>query len=151
MEGISAAFEPMQAFWANRTPETEAPARVMLQKDTTIFQYTHGAEFPERISPDAYTFDQYFLDREGNDEIQIALLHNYTSNVALYDKWHEYFRAHQPQTLIVSGKNDPFFIPPGQEVFKRDLPDAEINLLEGGHFVLEEKSGEIAELIKNFF
>ena len=108
-EGIGPAFDPMKPFWANRNPETEKPVRELLKKETTIFQYTHGVKDVSRISPDSYTVDQLFLDRPGNDAIQLNLLHNYQSNLALYDGWHEFFRTRQPKTLIVWGKNDPFF------------------------------------------
>ena len=150
VEGISAAFEPMQAFWENRNAETEKAPRSLLTRETTIFQYTHGASDVSRISPDAWNHDQALLDRPGNDLIQLALLHNYTSNVALYGQWQEYFRTHQPHTLVVSGKNDPFFVPAGQEAFKRDIKNAEINLYEGGHFVLEEFHTEIGAKIRSF-
>lgn len=150
MEGISAAFEPMKPFWANRNAETEVPVRGMLKKETTIFQYTHGAKDVSKVSPDAWNHDQTLLDRPGNDLIQLELLHNYTSNVAMYDQWQAYFRTHKPRTLIVSGKNDPFFIPEGQNAFKKDIPDVEINLYDGGHFVLEEYHAEIAAKIKSF-
>lgn len=150
MEGISPAFEPMKPFWENRNAETEKAPRSMLTKETTMFQYTHGASDVSKISPDVWNHDQALLDRPGNDLIQLALLHNYTSNVALYGQWQEYFRKYQPNTLIVSGKNDPFFIPPGQEAFKRDLPNADINFYDGGHFVLEEFHSEIAAKILSF-
>ncbi len=151
VEGISAAFEPLQPFWANRTPETEAPVRALLTKETTRFQYTHGAKNPERISPDAYTLDQALLDRPGNDAIQLALFHNYTSNVALYGEWQEYFRKHQPRALIVWGQNDPFFTVEGARAFQRDLPKAELHLIEAGHFALEEERDFIATKILEFF
>jgi pimeloyl-ACP methyl ester carboxylesterase len=109
VEGIGPAFDPMKPFWANRNAETEKAVRSLLTKETTIFQYTHGVKNPERISPDAYTLDQFLLDRPGNDAIQLDLLYNYQSNVARYDGWHEYFRNRQPRMLIVWGKNDPFF------------------------------------------
>ncbi len=149
-EGISAAFEPLQPFWANRTEETEKAPRTLLTKETTLFQYTHGAKNPAAVSPDSYTFDQALLDRAGNDQIQLALLHDYTSNVALYDAWHEYFRASQPRTLIVWGQNDPFFTVPGAKAFLNDLPKAELNLIDGGHFLLEEHSEFVAEKIIGF-
>ena len=82
----------MKPFWANRNSETEKPVRELLTKEMTIFQYTHGVKDPEQISPDSYTLDQSFLDRPGNAAIQLDLLYNYQSNVALYDRWHEYFR-----------------------------------------------------------
>jgi pimeloyl-ACP methyl ester carboxylesterase len=151
VEGISAAFEPMKPFWAERNAETEKAPRSLLTRETTIFQYTHGAKNVEAVSPDAYTLDQVLLDRPGNDAIQLELLHNYTSNLALYDEWHAYFRSHQPKTLIVWGKNDPFFTVPGAEAFLRDLPKAELHLLNGGHFALEEHYGVIAEQIVRVF
>ena len=150
VEGISAAFEPMKPFWANRNAETEIPVRGMLKKETTIFQYTHGAKDVSKISPDSWNHDQAHLDRPGNDLIQLALLHNYPTNVAQYDTWQNYFRTHQPRTLIVSGKNDPFFTVEGQMAFTKDIKNAEINLYDGGHFVLEEYHREIAEKIKSF-
>lgn len=150
VEGISAAFEPMKPFWENRNAETEIPVRAMLSKETTIFQYTHGANDVSKVSPDSWNYDQALLDRPGNDLIQLALLHNYTSNVALYDQWQEYFRKSQPDMLIVSGKNDPFFIPAGQEAFKRDIPNAELHLFDAGHFALETHSQEIASLMLDF-
>jgi pimeloyl-ACP methyl ester carboxylesterase len=150
VEGVSAAFEPLQPFWATRNEETEKAPRSLLTKQTTIFQYTHGAKTWAAVSPDSYTFDQPLLDRPGNDAIQLELLHNYTSNVALYDAWHEYFRKHQPRTLIVWGRNDPFFIVPGAQAFLRDLPQAELHLIDGGHFLLEEHSGLVANKIIDF-
>jgi pimeloyl-ACP methyl ester carboxylesterase len=151
VEGISPAFEPLNAFWANRNTETEKPVRDLLKAETTRFQYTHGAKNPEAISPDSWTFDQMFLDRPGIDSIQLDLFHDYTSNVALYDKWHGYFRAHQPKTLIVWGQNDPFFTVEGAKAFMRDLSKAELHLLEAGHFALEEQSAFIAARILEFF
>jgi pimeloyl-ACP methyl ester carboxylesterase len=151
VEGISAAFEPLQPFWANRNEETEKAPRTLLTKQTTIFQYTHGAKNPEAISPDSYTFDQALLDRPGNDAIQLDLFHDYTSNLALYDAWHAYFRAKQPRTLIVWGQNDPFFTVPGAKAFLNDLPDAELHLIDGGHFLLEEHSEFVSSKIINFF
>ena len=150
VEGISEAFEPLRAFWANRNAETEQGPRALLKKETTVFQYTHGAKNPAAVSPDGYTFDQMLLDRPGNDAIQLDLFYNYTSNVALYEAWHEYFRKHQPRTLIVWGQNDPFFIVPGAKAFLRDLPKAELHLIDGGHFLLEEHSEFVAEKIIDF-
>lgn len=149
-EGLSSAFDPMQPFFANRTPETEKAARALLTFETTKFQYTHGAQDPSRVSPDAYTFDQAFLDRPGSDAIQLALIHTYPTNIALYDEWHRYFREHQPPMLIVWGQNDPFFTVDGAKAFLRDLPDAELHLLDAGHFALEEETDFIARKIRQF-
>ena len=150
IEGIGAAFDPMKPFWANRNAETEKPVRALLTKETTIFQYTHGVKDPARISPDSYALDQLFLDRPGNDAIQLDLLYNYQSNVALYDKWHEYFRESQPRMLILWGQNDPFFTVEGAKAYQRDLPKAELHLIDTGHFALEEYGEFIAEHIRKF-
>jgi len=150
VEGISSAFEPLKPFWANRNAETEKPVRALLTAKTTRFQYTHGAKDLKSISPDSYTFDQLFLDRSGNDATQLDLFHNYPSNVALYDEWHRYFRDKQPRTLIVWGQNDPFFTVEGAKAFLTDLPNAELHLLNAGHFALEEEGVFIAERIREF-
>ena len=150
-EGIGGAFDPMKPFWANRTAETEAPVRALLTLQTTIFQYTHGVKDASRISPDAYTVDQHFLDRPGNDTIQLNLLHNYQANLPRYDEWHTFFRNKQPKTLIVWGKNDPFFTIEGARAYLRDIPKAELNLLDTGHFALEDSSDFIAQKILSFF
>jgi pimeloyl-ACP methyl ester carboxylesterase len=150
LEGIGEAFNPMKPFWADRNAETEKPVRGLLTKETTVFQYTHGVKDPQRISPDAYTLDQFLLDRSGNDAVQLDLLYNYQSNVALYDGWHEYFRAKQPRMLIVWGTNDPFFTVEGAKAYQRDIPRAELHLIDTGHFALEDSSEFIAERIREF-
>ena len=151
VEGIGTGFDAMKPFWANRNAETEKPVRELLKKEATIFQYTHGVQDVSRISPDSYTFDQLFLDRPGNDAIQLNLLHNYQSNLAKYDGWHEFFRNRQPRTLIVWGKNDPFFTVPGAQAYLRDIPNAELHLLDTGHFALEDSSEFIAQQIIRLF
>lgn len=150
VEGLGAVFEPLKALWANRNAETEKPARGLLTKETTLFLYTNGARNLDRISPDACTFDQFFLDRPGNDAIQLDLFHDYASNLALYETWHEYFRSHQPRTLIVWGKNDSIFTVEGAKAFKRDLPNAELHLIDASHFALEEAGSEIAARIREW-
>ena len=150
VEGISSAFEPMKAFWAQRNEETEKAPRTMLALETTKFQYTHGASDITKVSPDSYHFDQWLLDRPGNDAIQLNLLHDYPSNVAKYDELHQYFRDRQPRTLIVWGKNDPFFTVDGAKAFLNDLPGAELHLLDGGHMALEEYGTEISQHIRSF-
>ena len=150
-EGIGPAFDPMKPFWASRNPETEKPVRQLLALQTTIFQYTHGVKDPARISPDAWTVDQFFLDRPGNDAIQLNLLHNYQANLGHYDGWHQFFRAKQPKTLIVWGKNDPFFTVDGAQAYLRDIPQAQLHLLDTGHFALEDSSEFIAQQIVKTF
>jgi len=150
-EGIGGGFDPLRPFWANRTAKTEEPVRAVLTLQTTIFQYTHGVKDANRISPDSYTVDQHFLDRPGNHAIQLNLLHNYQANLAHYDEWQTFFRNKQPKTLIVWGKNDPFFTVAGAQAYLRDIPKAELNLLETGHFALEDSSDLIARKIVTFF
>ena len=150
VEGIGGAFDPMKPLWANRNSDTEKPVRNLLTKEMTIFQYTHNVTEPDRISPDSYTVDQYFLDRPGNAAIQLDLLYNYQSNVVLYDRWHEHFRNRQPRILILWGKNDPFFTVEGAQAYRRDIPKAELHLIDTGHFALEDFAGFIAERIRKF-
>jgi pimeloyl-ACP methyl ester carboxylesterase len=150
-EGIGSGFDPMKPFWARRTAETEAPVRALLTLPTTLFQYTHGVKDVSRISPDAYTVDQHFLDRPGNDAIQLNLLHNYQANLPHYGEWQSFFRARQPKTLIVWGRNDPFFTVEGAEAYLRDIPAAELHLLDTGHFALEDSCDFIAQKIASFF
>ena len=148
VEGISEALAPLARYWNDRSPEAEAAVRAFLAPETTKFQYTHGVEYPERVSPDAYTLDQINLDRPGNDAIQLALFRDYESNLALYPQWQAYLRTAKPPMLVIFGKNDPFFTPAGAEAIGRDNPNALVIPLEGGHFALEEHSGEIASQMR---
>jgi pimeloyl-ACP methyl ester carboxylesterase len=149
-EGLGEALNPLVAYIQNPNAETEKGARGFLSFGATKWQYTDGAENPAKISPDGYSIDQFYLDRPGNDIIQLALFRNYGTNLPLYDVWHAYFKKYQPATLVISGKNDKLFTAPGAEAFKKDLPNAQISLLNGGHFVLEEKHAEAASIIKKF-
>jgi pimeloyl-ACP methyl ester carboxylesterase len=149
-EGLGDALKPLVDYIQNQNAETEKEVRVFLSPGTTKWLYTDGAEDVSKLSPDSYTTDQYYLDRPGNDEIQLALFRNYGTNLPLYDAWHSYFRKYQPATLVISGKNDKLFTAAGAEAFKKDIKDAQISLLNGGHFVLEEKHAEAASVIKSF-
>jgi pimeloyl-ACP methyl ester carboxylesterase len=102
------------------------------------------------VSPDGSSLDDFYLARPGADELQLDLFGDYKSNVALYPVFQDYFRRHQPRFLAVWGRNDPFFLPPGAEAFKRDLPDAEIRFFDTGHFALETHAAEIAQAIRDF-
>ncbi len=149
-EGLSEGFDPARAFWKNRNPETEKPMRALLSIEMTRFQYLHGAGRPDRISPDSWTLDQALLDRPGNGEIQLAMLYDYRNNPPRYPDWQAYLRERRPPTLIVWGANDPFFTVAGANAYKRDVPDAELHVFDGGHFLLEEYSAEVAALITDF-
>lgn len=149
-EGLGDALKPLLSYTRNPNSETEKLVRTILTYDGTKWQYTDGAEDVSKVSPDSYVTDQYYLDRPGNDEIQLSLFRNYGSNLALYPTWQSYFRKYQPATLVISGKNDKIFLAAGAEAFKKDIKDAQISLLNGGHFVLEEKHAEAALLIRSF-
>ena len=149
-EGLGDALIPLVDYIQNQNAGTEQAVRGFLSPDTTRWLYTDGAEDVLKISPDSYTIDQYYLNRPGNDEIQLALFRNYGTNLPLYDEWQSYFRTYQPPALVISGKNDKLFVAAGAEAFKNDLRDAQINLLNGGHFVLEEKHAEAASVIRSF-
>jgi pimeloyl-ACP methyl ester carboxylesterase len=149
LEGLSEGWNPIQAYWKSPSRENREALRVFLKPVTTQWQYTHGVPNPERLSPDAWTLDAAQLARSGNDEIQLDLFGDYQSNIALYPKFQEFIRIGRP-LLAVWGKNDPFFLPAGAEAFERDNPDAEIHLLDAGHFALESQGSEIAAIIHNF-
>ncbi len=149
-EGLGDALQPLVAYIQNENEETEKSARSFLSVDAIRWLYTNGAEDTSKISPDSYTLDQSYITRPGNDKIQLALFRNYGTNISLYETWQSYFRSYQPPTLVISGRNDEIFIAAGAEAFKKDLKDVQINLLNGGHFVLEEKHAEAAAIIKSF-
>ncbi len=150
LDGLSDAFSPVQAYWADPSETNRAALRGFLSPQTTLFQYTHGVADVSLVSPDGRSLDDFYLARPGADEIQLDLLLDYASNVAAYPAFQAYFRKHQPPLLAVWGKNDPFFIPPGAEAFRRDLPKAEIRFFDTGHFALETHAGEIGAAIRAF-
>ena len=150
-EGLSKAWDPIQAYWREPTEANRDALRGFLTPQTTLFQYTHGVADPSLVSPDGRSLDDHYLARPGAHEAQLDLLLNYASNVALYPDFHAYFRKHQPPLLAVWGKNDPFFLPAGAEAYKRDIPGAEVRFFDTGHFALETHAGEIAAAIRDFF
>lgn len=149
-EGIGPGFDAVKPLWTNRNAETERAVRALLTLETTKFQYVNGVKDESRISPDAYHFDQMFLDRPGNDAVQVNLLYDYQSNLPLYDGWQAYFRKHQPRTLITWGTNDVFFTVEGAKAYLRDLPKAELHLIETGHFALEDHCAFVAGHMRRF-
>ncbi len=149
-EGLGAFWTPFRAYWQNRTEKTAEPLKGFLNLAATKWQYTHGTRNPAAISPDAWIVDQYFQDRPGNKAIQLQLFYDYGSNPPLYPQWQAYFRAHQPPTLVVWGKNDQIFPAAGAHPYTRDLKTIEVHLLNSGHFALEEDGDEIARHIRRF-
>ena len=149
-EGLSEGWNPIQRYWKEPTEENRNALREFLKPEATKWQYTHGVADALQVAPESYTLDAALLTRPGNDEIQLDLFLDYASNVALYPKFQDYFRTSKPPLLAVWGKNDPFFLPPGAEAFKRDNPNAEVHFYETGHFALETHATEIADTIKAF-
>jgi pimeloyl-ACP methyl ester carboxylesterase len=150
LEGLSQGWNPIQKYWKEPTPENRAALRDFLKPEATKWQYVHGVPDESRVAPESYELDSALLARPGNDEIQLDLFLDYASNVALYPKFQEYLRVKQPSLLAVWGENDPFFLPPGAEAFKRDNPNAEVHFYDTGHFALETHHQEIAGAIRDF-
>ena len=150
VEGLSDGWSPIRAYWQDPSDATRNALRAFVAPETTVWQYTHGVADTSAISPDGYSLDNFYLARPGAHEVQLDLLGDYKSNVALYPEFQSYFRGHKPPFLAVWGKNDPFFLPPGAEAFKRDMPDAEVRFLDTGHFALETHCDEIAAMIRQF-
>jgi pimeloyl-ACP methyl ester carboxylesterase len=137
-------------YWCEPTAVHREAIRAMLTPETTKWRYAHGVPDETLVAPESYTLDLALLARPGNDEIQLDPFLDYANNIALYPKFHEYFAANKPPFLAVWGKNDPFFIPPGAEAYRRDLPNAEIRFFDTGHFALETHVVEIASTIREF-
>lgn len=149
-EGLSDGWTPIRAYWQDRSLANRNALRVFLTPEATHWQYTHGVPDQTMVSPDGQNLDNFYLARPGADEVQLDLFGDYKSNVALYPSFQQYFRTHKPPLLAVWGKNDPFFIPPGAEAFKRDIPQAVVRFLDTGHFAVETHAREIAESIRDF-
>jgi len=150
VEGLSTGWNPIQKYWQNPTQENRDALREFTTLKLTKWQYEEGVDDKSKIAPETYTLDQHFLDRPGNVEIQLDLLGDYKTNVALYPKFHKYFKDHQPKLLAVWGSKDPYFLPAGAEAFKRDLPNASVKFYSTGHFALETHVNEIGADILNF-
>jgi pimeloyl-ACP methyl ester carboxylesterase len=149
-EGLSDAWSPVQAYWKDPSKANREGIRMLVQPQTTIWQYTHGVPDQTKVSPDGYGLDNYYLARSGADEIQLDLFLDYATNVELYPAFQEYFHTSRPPLLAVWGRNDPFFLPAGAEAFKRDIPDADVRFVDTGHFALETHVEPIAAAIRQF-
>jgi pimeloyl-ACP methyl ester carboxylesterase len=151
-EGLGDAWGPIRKYWSQPTAENREVLRQnVLTLEGTRWQYTHGVADPEAVAPEGYTLDVALMERPGNKEIQLDLFLDYASNVKLYPKFQQYFRTAKPPLLAIWGKNDPFFIPAGAEAYRKDLPDAQVQFLNTGHFATETHSVEIATAMKEFF
>jgi pimeloyl-ACP methyl ester carboxylesterase len=149
-EGLSEGWTPIRAYWQDPSAANRDALRTFLTPQTTHWQYTHGVADPASVSPDGQSLDNFYLARPGADEVQLDLFGDYKSNVALYPAFQKYFRTHKPPLLAIWGKNDPFFLPPGAEAFRRDNPSTVVRFLDTGHFALETHAEEIAAAIREF-
>jgi pimeloyl-ACP methyl ester carboxylesterase len=149
-EGLSTEWDPIQRYWQDSSDSNRKALHGFVAKEAIWSQYHQGVKDPSLIAPEAYTLDQKFLDRPGNIEIQLDLVKDYKTNVALYPKFQEYFRAYQPKTLLVWGDKDPYFLPEGAKAYQKDLPNATLKFYDTGHFALETHVDEIAAEILEF-
>jgi pimeloyl-ACP methyl ester carboxylesterase len=148
-EGLGAKWAGIAQYWVNPKAHRDV-FDAFVSPAATEQRHMLGTSHPDRYNPDTWTDEFAHLSRPGQREIQADLLYDYQTNVAAYPAWQAWLREHRPPTLVVWGRNDPSFISAGAEVFKRDLPDAEIHLVNAGHFALDEKNDEIASLILAF-
>ena len=146
-EGLSEGWDPIQRYWRDPSEANRQALRALLTPASIRWQYEHGVPDTALVSPDGSTLDAWYIARPEVDEIQLDLFRSYATNVALYPAFQAYFRQHQPKLMAIWGRNDPFFLPPGAEAFRRDLPDADVRFLDTGHFALETHAREIADAI----
>lgn len=149
-EGLSDGWNPIERYWRDPTDANRQALRNALTFRSIRWQYEHGVSDVSKISPDGIALDAWYMQRPEADEIQLDLLLDYASNVALYPAFQAYFRERQPKLLAIWGDKDPFFLPPGAEAYKRDLPNAQVRFLDAGHFALETHATEIASAIVDF-
>lgn len=149
-EGIEEFWDPIKAYWQTGGQTEREAIRWLTTINATKWQYTNGVKDISSVSPDTWTLDQALLDRPGNADIQLDLFYDYRTNIPLYPRWQEYFRSYTPPTLVVWGKNDAIFVAAGAAPYKDDIPNAEVHMLETGHFALETHGFEIARLMRHF-
>ena len=149
-EGLQSFWNSTKALWADDNEANRDALRPFMSLEGTRFQYVDGVRDVSRLDPAAWLYDQMFLDRPGSVDVQLDIIYDYRTNVELYPCFQQYFREHQPPTLIAWGANDRIFPVEGAKAFLRDLPDAEFHLLDSGHFALEDKADEILPLLRDF-
>jgi pimeloyl-ACP methyl ester carboxylesterase len=151
-EGLPEEFwAPVRALWKDPSPAKLKAIREAAISDAALeWNYTHGVPDSSRVNPDNWVLQRALVNRPGNKDVMLALLYDYRTNLDLYARWHEYFRKHQPPMLIVWGRNDVIFPASGARAYLNDLPQAELHLLDTGHFALEDRGEEIAQLMRNF-
>ncbi len=147
---VESFWKVVRAYQSEQTPDNEAAVRQFLTLDATRWQYVTGVADETLLDPESWQHDYALMSRPGNDAVQLKLLRDYATNAPMYPRLHEYFRARRVPLLAVWGRGDEIFGPAGAEAFGDDLPDAEIHLLDGGHFLLESALDEVAGLIRAF-
>jgi pimeloyl-ACP methyl ester carboxylesterase len=147
--GLGPGMQALEPYWQDRSAN-ESAVRGFLRLDATRSQYLDGVVDATTVNPDLWELDQRYLELPGRDQVMLDLLYDYQNNVKLYPRWQEYLRANQPPALIPWGKNDQFFPPAGARAYLQDLPEAELHLLDTGHFATATHSREIAELVADF-
>jgi len=151
-EGLSDGWNPIRAYWQEASTANLDALRAFLTPQTTYWQYTHGVKDTSRVGPDGYSLDDHYMaTRKDAHNVQLDLFGDYKSNVARYPAFQHYFRTHKPLFLAVWGQNDPFFLPAGANAYLRDMPEAQIQFLDTGHFALETHANQIAEAIRSVF
>jgi pimeloyl-ACP methyl ester carboxylesterase len=152
LEGIGPDnLQGMKDHYGSLTPGQRAQVDQLISRNLAMFLYQTGVKHPEHLNPDAWNLDAWSLANPDGHRIQTELIINYYSNIEEYPKWQDYLKKHQPRILVVWGKNDQIFLPPGAEAYKRDVPKTEIHFYDTGHFALEEESTDIAKQIKEFY
>jgi pimeloyl-ACP methyl ester carboxylesterase len=150
-DGLGDAWAPIRRYWREpNAANREEVRKAALSPEGIAYQYLEGVPHPEQVAPEGYTLDAAMIARPGNTDIQLDLFLDYANNVKLYPAFQEYFRKSKPPLLAIWGKNDPFFIPPGAEAYRRDNPNAKIQMLDTGHFALETHVEEIAAAMRQF-
>jgi pimeloyl-ACP methyl ester carboxylesterase len=149
-EGLGDAWAPIQRYWREPTAANRDVLRQAISPPHLAEQYTAGLPQPERVAPETYTLDAALMARPGNLEIQLDLFRDYESNVQLYPAFQAYFRRAKPPLLAIWGEHDPFFVPAGAKAYRRDNPNARVELLPTGHFALETHVEEIAASMRRF-
>lgn len=147
---VEGFWKTVRAYHSAQTSETEAAVRQFLTLEATRWQYLTGVADETLVDPESWWHDYTLISRPGNDRVQLKLLLDYATNSPLYPRVHQYFRTSTVPLLAVWGRGDQIFGPAGAEAFATDLPDAEIHLLDGGHFLLESALPEVTGLIRAF-
>jgi pimeloyl-ACP methyl ester carboxylesterase len=147
--GLGPGMQALEPYWQDRA-EHESAVRAFLTLEATRSQYLDGVPDPTSVNPDLWELDQRYLELPARDQVMLDLLYDYQNNVKLYPAWQQYLRTYAPPALLPWGRNDNFFPPEGARAYLADLPDAELHLLDTGHFATATHDAEIAALISAF-